>query len=185
MQTEQELLQQVINGQPRAQHELYSRYAAMGMAVAMRYVVDRDVARDVLQDSFVKVFTRIGGFEYRGEGTLKSWVLRIVANESVDYLRSKDRLMFSDKAPEDLSDDVPDEEPDVGLLPPGVLQQMIKSLPPGYRIVLNLFVFEQHSHREIAQQLGISENTSALRFLRAKKQLARMIREYLDNPQRI
>lgn len=182
MQTERELLMQVINGEPRAKHELYSRYAAIGMAVAMRYVADSDLARDVLQDSFVKVFTRIGNFEYRGEGTLKSWVLRIVSNVSVDYLRQQSHRMFIDRMPETMSDDVPDEEPDVGLLPPGVLQQMIQQLSPGYRAVLNLFVFEQQSHHEIAQRLGISESTSASQFLRAKRQLARMIREYINNP---
>jgi RNA polymerase sigma-70 factor (ECF subfamily) len=90
--------------------------------------------------------------------------------------------MFIDRMPETMSDDVPDEEPDVGLLPPGVLQQMIQQLSPGYRAVLNLFVFEQQSHHEIAQRLGISESTSASQFLRAKRQLARMIREYINNP---
>lgn len=179
MQTERELLQQVRDGEARARHELYSRYAAMGMAVAMRYVADGDVARDVLQDSFVKVFTRIGGFEFRGEGTLKSWVMRIVANVSLDYLRSQSRSLFTDKVPEDLPDDTSDEEPDIGLLPPGVLQQMVKQLPPGYRAVLNLYVFEQQSHREIARRLGISESTSASQFLRAKKQLQKQIREYI------
>jgi len=182
VQTEQELLEQVKDGEPRARHELYSRYAAMSMAVAMRYVADSNVARDVLQDSFLKVFTCIGGFEYRGEGTLKAWVMRIVANVSLDYLRSQSRSLFTDKVPEDLPDDTSDEEPDIGLLPPGVLQQMVKQLPPGYRAVLNLFVFEQQSHREIARQLGISENSSATQFLRAKRQLAKMIREYLNNP---
>ena len=178
MQTERELLQQVIDGQPRAKHELYSRYAAMSMAVAMRYVADGDVARDVLQDSFVKILTGIGRFQYQGEGSLKSWVMRIVSNVSIDYLRHKSRISFMEVVP----DDVPDEEPDIGLLPPAVLQQMIKRLPPGYRTVLNLFVFEQQSHREIARQLGISEGTSSSQFLRAKRQLAKMIREYLNNP---
>ena len=148
----------------------------MAMAVAMRYVADGEVARDVLQSSFLSVFSSIGGFELRGEGSLKSWVMRIVANQSVNYLRQKNRLTFTDMVPED----VPDEEPDVGLLPPGVLQQMVRQLPPGYRTVLNLSVFEQRSHREIGQRLGISESTSASQLLRAKKLLKKMICEYIN-----
>lgn len=179
METEQQLLQQLHSGQPRAQHELYCRYAAMAMAVAMRYVADSDVARDVLQESFVKVLTRIGSFQYRGEGSLKSWVMRIVSNEAIDWLRQQSKWSFAEGVP----DDIPDaDETDVGPLPPEVLQQLIKRLPSGYRAVLNLYVFEQQSHKEIARLLGISESTSASQFLRAKKLLARMIHNYINNP---
>lgn len=144
------------------------------MAVAMRYLADDESARDVLQDSFVKILTSVGRFSFRGEGSLRAWVLRIVANESLDYLRRERRLHFV----EDLPDDLPDEEPDVGIISQAVLQHMIEQLPAGYRTVLNLFVFEQKSHREIAQVLGIKESSSASQFLRAKKLLAQMIKNY-------
>lgn len=144
------------------------------MAVAMRYLADGESARDVLQDSFVKILTSVGRFSFRGEGSLRAWVLRIVANESLDYLRRERRLHFVD----DLPDDLPDEEPDVGTISQAALQHMIEQLPTGYRTVLNLFVFEQKSHREIAQVLGIRESSSASQFLRAKKLLAQMIKNY-------
>jgi RNA polymerase sigma-70 factor (ECF subfamily) len=74
---------------------------------------------------------------------------------------------------------VPDEEPpDVTHIPPEVINRMIASLPTGYRIVFNQFVFEHKSHKEIAQELGIKENSSASQLLRAKRLLAKMIHQY-------
>ena len=144
------------------------------MAIALRYIPDYDEVRDVLQDSFVKILTGIGKFNYRGEGSLKSWVARIVANRSIDYVKENGRLTFTDKVP----DSADEEETNVRDVPPDILDHMIGQLPTSYRVVLNLFVFEQLSHREIAHQLGISESASGTYFFRAKKQLQRMIRDY-------
>ena len=87
------------------------------------------------------------------------------------------RITFVDEVPEDVSDD----EPEVERVPPAVLTKMIGELPEGYRLVLNMFVFEQRSHKEIADLLGIKESTSASQYLRAKKFLAKKINEYLNN----
>lgn len=160
---------------------LYDRYSRYAMAIGLRYVPDSDDMRDVLQDSFVKIITGISRFNYRGEGSLKSWVSRIVANQAIDYVKEHERLQFMEEMP----DDVVDEEPDVGDMPPDVLEGMIGQLPASYRVVLNLFVFEQLSHREISQQLGISESNSATQFFRAKKMLQKMIIEYKNKQQRI
>lgn len=147
------------------------------MAIGLRYIPEHDEVRDVLQDSFISIITHIDQFKYQGEGSLKSWVSRIVSNRSIEYLREHQRFMLVDKLPEE--PDIP-EEPDVGGVPPDVLMKMIGQLPANYRTVLNLFVFEQRSHREIAQLLGVKEGTSSSLFFRAKKMLARMIKEYLD-----
>lgn len=154
-------------------HELYSRYGGLAAAVARRYVADEDASNDVLQDAFVKVFTSICGFDYRGEGSLKAWVMRIVTNEALTYLRRNSRLTFTDDVP-----DEPDEEPEVEKVPPAELNRMIARLPTGYRTVLNLYVFEEKSHKEISQMLGIGESSSASQYLRAKRMLAKMIKEY-------
>ena len=147
------------------------------MAVGLRYIPDRDEVRDVLQDSFVKILTSIGQFKYQGEGSLKSWVSRIVSNGSIDYLRVHQRFMLVENMP-----DEPDEpdEPDIGGVPPDALMEMIGRLPANYRTVLNLFVFEQRPHREIARLLDIKESTSSSMFFRARKMLAKMIKEYLN-----
>ena len=96
-------------------------------------------------------------------------------------MKEHERLNFM----EELPDDVIDPEPDVGEVPDEVLDGMIGCLPANYRVVLNLFVFEQLSHREISQQLGISERNSAMLFYRAKKLLQKMIIEYKNKQQRI
>ena len=148
------------------------------MATCLRYIADRDAVKDVMQDAFVKVFTPLSQFHYRGEGSLKAWVTRIAANESLNYVRRNERLAFTDNVP-----DVPDdEEPDIGEVPMQVLLRMIGDLPAGYRAVFNLFVFEGMSHKDIARALGIKESSSASQYLRAKRQLATEITEYKHTP---
>ena len=174
MESEQGLLEEISKGNRLAMRQLYERYSGYAMAVGLRYIPNRDAVQDVLQDSFVKVFTSIDRFEYRGEGSLKAWVMRIVANESLNYLRINNRLRMTDELPEVA------EEPEVDStnLPMPVMMQMIQQLPDGYRTVFNQFVFEQKSHKEIAAELGIKESTSASQYFRAKNMLAKMIKEY-------
>lgn len=177
METERQLLEAIRSGERAALRRLYDRYSGYAMAVALRYVPERDEVRDVMQDSFVKILTSVGQFSYQGEGSLKSWVGRIVSNRSIDYLREHQRFMLVDNVPEE--PDMPDE-PDVGGVPPDALMAMIGQLPDNYRTVLNLFVFEQRSHREIAKLLGVKESTSSSLFFRAKKMLAGLVKEYIN-----
>lgn len=161
-------------------HRLYDRYSGYAMAIGLRYVPERDSVRDVMQDSFVKILSSIGQFHYHGEGSLKAWVKTIVSHRAIDYLREQKRFVQVYVVPEEADD----EEPDISGVPPDVLTEMIGRLPDNYRTVLNLFVFEQQPHKEIAQLLGIKESTSASLFFRAKKMLAKMITDY-QNAQRI
>lgn len=171
----------IKKGDRQAMQTLYSCYVGSAMAVALRYVSSRADAEDVVQDCFVKVFTTISRFEYRGEGSVKGWLMRIVANEAISYLKRKGRITYTDEIP-----DEPDTgEPDVERVPPDVLTKLIGELPNGYRLVLNLYVFGQLSHKEIADKLGISENTSASQYLRAKKLLARKIKEFINNRENV
>ena len=181
METELQLLEAIRSGEREALRRLYDRYSGYAMAIGLRYLPEGDEVRDVLQDSFVRILTSIGQFNYHGEGSLKSWVSRIVSNRSVDYLREHQRFRVVIGIPDEPDEE---EEPDVGGVPPDVLTKMIGRLPVNYRMVLNLYVFEQRSHREIAQLLDIKESTSSSLFFRAKKMLARMIKDYI-NKQRI
>lgn len=165
----------ILTGNRAAQRELYDRYSGYAMAVCLRYIADRDAVQDVMQDAFVKVFTSLRQFHYRGEGSLKAWVTRIAANESLNYVRRNDRMTFTDHVPE-MTDD--EEEPDIGDVPMQVLMRMIHELPAGYRTVFNLYVFEQMSHKQIARELGIKESSSASQYLRAKRLLAKAIVEF-------
>lgn len=185
METEQQLLSNILGGDRDAMRRLYDRYAGYTMATALRYIPDRDRAADVVQDAFVKILTTISSsFNFRGEGSLRAWVTRVTANQALDLLKKESRThqlltTEADLPPEQLQN-LPDDEPDVGRLSPETLTALIAKLPPGYRAVLNLHVFEGHSHNEIAALLGIKPDTSASQFLRAKRMLAKMINESIN-----
>ncbi|SES86974.1 RNA polymerase sigma factor [Prevotella sp. kh1p2] len=174
--TEQRLVRQMAEGKASAMNELYDRYAGYLTGVGSRYVSADDDLKDVLQESFIKIFTRIGSFSYRGEGSLKAWMTRIVVNEALTFLRREAASGLVSTEAE--LPDTPDEEPDVDNLPAEVILRLLRRLPPGYRAVFNLYVMEGRSHREIAQMLNIKPDTSASQFHKAKNLLARMIKEY-------
>ena len=159
---------------------LYDRYAGFLTAVCSRYIENKEDVKDLMQDSFIRIFSSIGSFEYRGEGSLKAWMSRIVINNTLKYIRGniqKGMISIDEDIP-----DVPDEEiPEISEIPPSLIQEMIRRLPEGYRTVFNLFVFEGKSHKEIAMLLGIKENSSASQLHRAKALLAGWIREYRQN----
>lgn len=175
METEKQLLFEIKNGERGAQRRLYERFAGYLMAVCLRYLTDRETAEDVLQDCFVKILTAVNHFEYRGEGSLKAWMTRVVVNESLSYLKRNERFTLSDEIP----DEVEEEAPDIGTVPLELMQRLIEELPTGYRAVFNLYVFEQLSHKEIAEELGIKEKSSSSQFLRARMILAKKIKDYI------
>lgn len=175
MESEKQLVNDITRGDRAAMRRLYERYSGFAMATALRYVPDRDDACDIVQETFIKVFSAITTYEYRGEGSLKAWVTRITVNEALGLLRHRSGLTFTD----DIPDTADDEEPDIGRVSDEKLAELIASLPEGYRVVLNLYVFGNMSHKEIAAKLGISPSTSASQFFHAKKMLARMIDNYI------
>ena len=174
---EKVLVEQARNGDRAAMRQIYDCYSRYLAATCSRYLPDGGDLRDVLQDSFVKIFSSLGKFDYRGEGSLKAWMRQISVNEALKLIRKRKR---SDTVEYkwDLPDREDEEEPDVGSVPQGVIQKMIQALPEGYRTVLNLYAFEEKSHKEIAALLGITESTSASQLHRARAILARQINEY-------
>ena len=146
-------------------------------SVCSRYIRDTDTVCDILQESYIDIFTHISNFKYLGEGSLQGWMARIVANKSVDYIKKyvKNRNLITDT---DLPDIPEDSETDTYDIPLQILHQMIQDLPLGYRTIFNMYVMEQYDHKEIARILGIKESSSASQLHRAKKMLAQRIREY-------
>ena len=175
--SERELLRLVRSGDPTGTRALYERYVGYLTAVCSRYVPDRAAVKDILQDAFISIFTRIADFEFRGEGSLRAWMTRIVVNAALKSLRGSGRLSYVEEIPDREQEDL-ETLPQV---PPAILADMIKALPDGYRTVFNLFVFEKKSHKEIAELLGIKENSSASQFFRARALLARQIKDYLKH----
>lgn len=173
---EEHILNLFKKGDNRAMDKFYMQYADYLTGVCARYISNEDSLKDVLQESFIKIFTQIKQFEYKGKGSLKAWTTRIVINEALMHLRESKTFLV----PLQESDigNYPDEEPDVENLAPDILYSFIQQLPPGYRAVFNLFVIEEKSHKEIAEILHIQPATSASQFLRAKKLLVDMILKY-------
>ena len=176
---EKKIAEGIRKGSHAAMKELYDEWSGYLFALCLRYIPDRETASDILQDSFVKIFTNTGSFSYKGPGSLKAWISRVTVNEALQYLRKRksgEMVEYKDNLP-DVSEDEP-EDNDIGAIPAGELQKMIEELPEGYRTIFNLFVFEEMSHKEIAAALGISESTSASQYHRARKLLAKKIKEY-------
>ena len=168
-------MQQVRRQDKAAMKMLYDRYVGYLTAVCARYIPDDDDVKDILQEAFIKAFQSMDRFSWRGEGSLKAWLTRIVVNDSLKALRRKKPLSLSAS----LAETVEEEEPAFEAVPLPVIQGMIRQLPDGYRTVFNLFVFEDKSHKEIASLLGIKENSSASQLFHAKAMLARWIKDYI------
>lgn len=173
---EEQLLNLVKQGDPMAMRTVYSTYVRYLAAVCSRYIVNNEDVKDVLQDSFLKIFSGIASFEYRGRGSLKGWITKITVNETLKFLQKNNRFEFVEISEQE--HDKPDEEPDVDALPSSVLFNLIRELPDGYRTIFNLYVIENKSHKEIAKLLNIKESTSASQLHRAKSLLATKIRQY-------
>ncbi len=174
--TEQDIVTGCQHGDNAARKELYERFAGSMLSLCLRYTGNREEAEDVLQDGFIQVFTVIGRFAYRGEGSLTAWMRRVFTNHTLSYLEKERRVRFDDV--ERLPDTADDGTP-----PPGIsaeeIVRLIGGLPSGYRTVLNLYLLEGWSHKEIAERLGIGESTSASQYLRGKKLLRQRITEYI------
>lgn len=175
--TEEELASKCKLADNQARKELYELYGGSLMAICLRYIGDREAAEDVLHDGFVRIFQSIGQFTYQGVGSLKAWLSRVMVNEALGYLRKRNQLAQQEVLMEQLPDTKEDDD-GVGDIPQAELMKMIAELPDGYRTVFNLYVFEDKSHKEIAQLLGITEHTSSSQFYRAKTLLAKKINEY-------
>lgn len=166
-------------GDNRARKELYEQYAGRMLGVCLRYAGDRDMAQDLVHDGFLKIFDSFDKFTWRGEGSLRAWMERVMVNTALQFLRKNDvmnQTMALDGVPETY------DEPDasaVEAIPQKVLMQFINELPAGYRTVFNLYTFEDKSHKEIAQMLGINEKSSASQLFRAKSVLAKKVKEWL------
>ncbi len=173
--TDKSLLQHIRAGEAGGPKMLYDRFAGMVCGVCRRYLSDEEDVKDAVQETFIRIFRHIADFEYRQEGGLQAWIARIAANESLKLLRAA-TLLPTGSLEEDI--EVTDEEiEDMEQLSPEELLQLVRRLPEGYRTILNLYVFEEKSHKEIAEMLGISPMTSASQYCRAKRLLLKMIEE--------
>lgn len=172
--TEKQLIDGCKQRDARAMKSLYESYAGKMLSVCRRYVDDLQTAEDLLHDGFITIFEKIG--EFRGDGVFEGWMRRIFVNVALGHLRKRDTLGDADGIDDHFSIASPDPSP-VQRIEAEELMTCIAKLPVGYRTVLNLYAVEGFSHKEIAEQLHISEETSRSQFFRAKAQLQKIISE--------
>ncbi len=155
--TEQLLIKGCIAGNRAFQTKLYDLFAPKMLGVCMRYARNREEAEEVLHEGFLRVFTYINKF--KGAGSFEGWIRKIMVNCALLRYRNKSHLhpvVNLDSYGNDLK-----IETDIAAnLDAKELLSLVQTLPAGYRIVFNLYVFEGYKHREIAEALGISEGTS-------------------------
>ena len=173
--SEERLTMLCQQGDCKAQRVLYDRYADQMFRVCFRYIKKEHESEDVLAIGFVKVFKNIDRFEYRDKGSLGSWIKRIMINESLMHLRKKNPLNQALDASEIQIQDK--FQSDQGLLAQDIYR-MVRQLPNGYRTVFNMYVIDGYTHKEIAEHLNVSENTSKSQLSKARAHLRKMLEKH-------
>lgn len=165
------LVQGCKNDDPQSQRALFEKYYGLLFGICLRYANDRDEAKDILQEGFVKIFNHIKNYEFTG--SFEGWMKRVMINTAIDQYRKHQNepyLQDIDAGPEP---GIPEE----GLenLKEEDLLKLIQGLPEGYRMVFNLYIIEGYNHQEIAEMLEINEGTSKSQLAKAKKMLQKKL----------
>ena len=179
-----DLVEQCKRGESKAQYELYKHYSKAMFSVCMRILNHVGEAEDVLQESFIDAFAKIGDF--RQQATFGVWLKQIVVNKAINQLRSRKVELVNIDAynfggdENDIADYTtePHNEDETKFEVERVRRGM-EQLPEGFRVVLSLYLFEGYDHEEIGNILGISETTSRTQYMRAKKRLLEIISRQL------
>ena len=166
-----DILQGCVHGKRNAQERLYRMFSAKMFGVCLRYCRDCDDAKDILQDGFLKVFEKIHQFSNRG--SLEGWIRKIVVNTALERFRKTTLMLGIDQIPE-----IREAEEDDNIyldLSMNEMLEYVQNLPERYRMVFNLYVFEDMPHKEIAEAMGITEGTSKSDLSRARNILQNKI----------
>lgn len=168
---ERKLINLCLAGNSIAQKTLYDRFSKKLYGICLRYASDEEEAQDILQDGFVKIFTKLNTFKF--EGSFEGWLKRIIVHTAIEAYRKKsETTQIQDFEYESLL-----SSPDEKNLEVEELLKLIQELPKGYRIVFNMYAIEGYSHAEIAKKLAISEGTSKSQLSRARAFLQLKIKE--------
>lgn len=176
--SEEELVQRCLQNDKQAYEVFYKRFSPKMYGVCMRFAKNQMEADDILQEGFIKVYLNLKSF--RNEGSLEGWIRRTIVNTAINQYKKNTKYQ-NDTDIENANvvqyqyasaiDNISVEE----------LLALVQELPVGYRMVFNLNVIEGYTHREIAELLGISENTSKSQLSRARQTLQRKLAELKGN----
>jgi RNA polymerase sigma-70 factor (ECF subfamily) len=182
----QALIDGCLKGDSRSQQAVHKMFYGKMKAVCMRYTRDSDQASDVLQEGFLKVFNSLDKFT--GVGTFEGWMRRIMVNLSIDrYRRLKNDwiLLGDENGIENIGDEVTDnleeadEHDEIYNITPEQIIDAMQQLTPAYRTVFNLYVYEDYTHQDIAEALGISVGSSKSNYAKAKKNMKKLLLKHL------
>lgn len=172
--TEKQLIESCRNGDRKAQKLLFDRYSPKMFGVCRRYVKNYEDAEDMLVEGLYKVLANI--HKFKGSGSFEGWIRRIIVNECLMFLRKKHNFKMTVEISEV---DVKSTVTVLDELAAQDILNLLNKLPTGYRTVFNLYVIEGYKHREIAEILNISINTSKSQLILAKKKLQKLVKANL------
>lgn len=173
MYSESELIKRCVKGEAKARRELYDRYSPKLWGVCLRYAKNQMSAEDIMQEGFIRILRYLKNF--KGNGSFEGWMRRTMVNTAINYYKKnlKTKNQEFDEAYNISSSDANAVEE----ISAEELLSLVKELPDGYRTVFNLYIVDGYTHKEIADQLNISENTSKSQLSRARKLLQEKIKK--------
>jgi len=166
------LITECLKGSSLAQKKLFEKFAPKMMFVCLRYCKETEEAEDALQEGFIKIFHYLPN--YKNDGSFEGWMRKIFVNTALDLLRKNKKLILNSSL-DDVSYLITNNEQASDSLQEEDLLKMIQQMPSGYQVVFNMFAIEGYSHKEIAELLSISEETSKSQYFRARNYLRKQI----------
>jgi len=158
------LLQMAIQEDEKAFREIYNMLSGKMYSLCVRYTGNTHDADDVFQEGLIRLYRNLN--KYQGTGSFEGWARRIFVNSCLDHLKTKQKLLHAELTD---NNDVPTNElSGIDRLTQSDLIKVIQELPSGYRLIVNLYLVEGYTHKEISDMLGISEGTSKSQLSRAK-----------------
>ena len=171
-QSTDQLLQGCLAGDRRSQKQLYQQFYEFAMSIAMRYSRDEMDAADILSHAFVKIFRSIKSFD-SSKGSLHSWIKRILVNEGLDHIKSRNR--FSENVEIETVSEPEIRNEVLEQMGADEIMKLVQKLPPATHAVFILYAVEGYTHKEIAKKLAISDGTSKWHLSEARKILQKQI----------
>lgn len=174
---DKELLRKLLKKNRKAQRIFFDKFYTYLFSVAIRYKEDYQKAEEIVSTAFNKAFENIGKFEYRGEQSLKKWLLTIIINESLRKERKHIEIVFAESLPGSYDVESNEELEEFKGYPIAKILQAIDRLPKGYKTVLLMHCVDGLSHSEIATSLSISRNTSKSQVRKARQLLIKKLED--------
>jgi len=165
------LIEECRKGKNEAFKQVYDLYSEAMFTICCRMLNDKEEAKDVLQESFISAFKNI--HQYGGKSSFGTWLKRIVINACIATIKKRNQNIIP-LAERDLPEEVLEENAEMNYTIENV-KAAVNELADGYRIILSLYLFEDYSHKMIAEKLNINEGTSKSQYSRARKKLMELI----------